>query len=174
LHRAPRVPRQWIAFDYGAIEDKDTTKRAGSFAINPVLLVALVRGILTGSIERSSVTTTAQGERRVHYEANVSRDKAERRRPEDERELIDKIFAANAIGGRVFPVHIWLDERGNLRTFEVRMRQRLSSVDRADLTVTLRIEPNAAVVAGSIARPDRRATARVSTLGQLVTAVSGA
>ena len=53
LRRQPRIVRQWIAFDYRQIKDKDTTKQAGSYAINPTVLLDLVKGTLTGSIERS-------------------------------------------------------------------------------------------------------------------------
>lgn len=162
LRRASHIPRQWIAFDYDSLDKKDRTKRAGSFAINPAVLVRLVQGVLTGSIER-------HGDR---YDANVNRDKAERHLSEDERKLLDKIFRANAISKRTFPAHIWLDRDGALRRFEVRMRQRLTSVDRADLTV--RIDFDGAGSPLRIGTPDRRATATVSSLGQLVTSVARA
>jgi hypothetical protein len=160
LRRASRIPREWIAFDYASLDKKDRNKRAGSFAINPAVLVRLVQGVLTGSIER-------HGDR---YDANVNRDKAERHLSEDERKLLDKIFRANAISKRTFPAHIWLDRDGALRRFEVRMRQRLTSIDRADLTVRIDFDGVGSPI--RIGAPDRRATATVSSLGQLVTSVA--
>jgi hypothetical protein len=160
LRRASRIPREWIAFDFGELDEHDDTKRAGSFAINPAVLLRLVQGVLTGSIER-------HGDR---YDANVNRDKAERHLAEDERELLDKIFRANAVTKHTFPAHIWLAADGSLRRFEVRLRQQLTNIDRADLTVTIDVTGTGGDV--SIGAPDRKATATVSSLGQLVTAVA--
>jgi hypothetical protein len=168
LRRTPRIPRQWIAFDYDALDDKDTTKRAGSLAINPVLLLELTRGVLTGSLER--VATDEPG--LTLYEANVNRDKAERRLSEERRKLIDKIYVANAVSKRTFPARIWLDDDGNLRRFEVTLRQALNNIDRADLLVT--IDVSGVRDGGPIPKPDSKATASVGSLGQLVTAVSSA
>lgn len=162
LQRRSRIPREWIAFDFGAIDKRDKTKRAGSLAINPTVILRLAKGVLTGSIERHG----------DHYEANVNRDKAERRLSEDERKELNKVFNANAIGGQTFKARIWLDGRGALRRFEVRLRQRLTSVDRADLTVT--IDVDALGLPLHIAAPARAGTATVSSLGQLVTAVARA
>jgi hypothetical protein len=160
LRRASRIPREWIAFDYDDLDKKDDTKRAGSFAISPTVVLHLVQGVLTGSIER-------HGDR---YDANVNRDKAERHLSEDDRKLLDKIFRANAVSNHTFPAHIWLDGSGALRKFEVRMRQHLTSVDRADLTVTIELDRTGLPL--RIEAPDRKATATVSTLGQLVTSVA--
>lgn len=169
LQRAPRIPRQWIAFDYRRLDEKDTTKRAGSLAINPVTIVGLTQGLLTGSVTAHPVQQ--DGQALTRYDGNVSRDKAERRLSEDDRKLLDKVFAANAVSGRTYPAHIWLDAGGNLRRFEVRLGQRLTNVDRANLTVTIDIAGPAGPV--TIPRPDPKATGTVESLGQLVTAVSG-
>jgi hypothetical protein len=50
------------------------------------------------------------------------------------------------------------------------MRQHLTSVDRADLTVTIELDRTGLPL--RIEAPDRKATATVSTLGQLVTSVA--
>ena len=88
-------------------------------------MLRLAGGVLTGSIERHADPKTGL----VRYDANVSRDKAERRLNEDDRKLLDKVFRANVIGGRTFPARIWLDGDGNLRRFEVKLRQSLTNVD---------------------------------------------
>ena len=171
LRRAPRIPRQWIAFDYSKIKDHDDTKRAGSYALNPDVLVRLLSGVLTGSIKQRSADPAA-GQGLVRYDANVSRDKADRRLSERDRKTLNKMFTANAISGRVFKARIWLDATGQLRRFSITMRQGLSSIDRADLTVT--IDVGSAGTAVNVVRPDPKATAVVGTLGQLVSSVSGA
>jgi hypothetical protein len=160
LRRASRIPRKWVAFDFDGLDNDDSSTRAGSFAINPTVLLRLIHGVLTGSIER-------HGDR---YDANVNRDKAERKLSEDERTVLDKIFRANAVSKRTFPAHIWLDRNGALARFEVRLRQHLTSVDRADLTVTIGLDR--AGVPLHIGAPDRTTTATVATLGQLVTSVA--
>lgn len=169
LRRAPRVPRQWIGFDYQSIKDKDATKRAGSYALNPDVVLRLAQGVLSGSIKRSGPEPSPEGEL-TRYDANVSRDKAERRLPESQRKTLDKMFKANAISGHVFKASIWLDGKGALRRFDVTLRQSLTSIDRADLRVVLTITGTGA--RADIARPDPKATARVGSLGQLVTAVT--
>ncbi|MEY2425494.1 MAG: hypothetical protein QOI61_1066, partial [Actinomycetota bacterium] len=51
LRRTVQIVREWAAFDFSEIPDDDRTKHGGSFAINPVTLLRLTTGVLTGSIE---------------------------------------------------------------------------------------------------------------------------
>ncbi|MEY2471112.1 MAG: hypothetical protein QOK28_441 [Actinomycetota bacterium] len=167
LRRRVQIVREWAAFDYAGIADHDKTKHAGSIAVNPVDLLRLTKGVLTGSIERRG----AERESLVRYDANVSRDKAERGLSEHARKVLDKEFKANAVTRRVFPAKFWLDTHGDLKRFEVKLRQQLTSIDRGDLTLSLDLAPapNAVV----IKKPGRRGTVRVHTLGELVTTVTG-
>ncbi|HVT76773.1 MAG TPA: hypothetical protein VHD87_07065 [Acidimicrobiales bacterium] len=167
LRRRVQIVRQWAMFDYAAIADHDQTKHAGSLAINPVDLLRLTQGVLTGSIERRG---TEHG--LVRFDANVSRDKAERDLSEDARKVLDKEFTANAITRTVFPAKFWLDAHGNLRRLELTLRQQLTPVDRGDLTVSFDLlSPAAAPL--PVTRPSRRVTAESRTLGELVTTVTG-
>jgi hypothetical protein len=166
LRRRVQIVREWAAFDYAAIKDRDRTKHAGSLAVNPVDLLRLSKGVLAGSVKRRG---TEDG--LVRYDANVGRDKAERKLSEEAREILDKEFIANAITRKVFPAKFWLDGRGALARMQVKLRQQLSNVDRADLTITLDLAPAPAPVA--IKKPGRRGTVRVRTLGELVTTVAG-
>jgi hypothetical protein len=168
LQRASRIPREWIAFDFASLDSADSTKRAGSLAINPVVLLGLVKGTLTGSIERSATGESGL----TRYDGNVNRDKAERDLSDDEHKLLDKIFTANAVSGRTFPASIWLDGKGDIRRFRVRLRQHLTNVDRADLTITIDLRASDHRV--RVGAPDSKATASVESLGQLVTAVARA
>jgi hypothetical protein len=124
--------------------------------------------VLAGSIERRG----ADADGLVQYDANVSRDKAERKLSEDEREVLDKEFVANAVTRTVFPAKFWLDADGALVRMEVKLRQQLTNVDRADLTIRFDLSPVDSAVA--IARPGNRGTVHVRTLGELVTTVTGA
>lgn len=169
LRRAPRVPRQWIAFDYSKIKDRDSTKRAGSYAISPDAILRLGNGVLTGSIKRVGVEGTGE-DQLVRYDANVNRDKAERRLSEQQKKTLDKIFKANAVSARVFKARFWLDGHGRLRRMAVSLRQSLTNIDRADLNLTIDITKTGVPVA--IPVPDPKATAVVGSLGQLVTSVS--
>jgi hypothetical protein len=161
LRRTVQIVREWAAFNFAEIPDRDRTKHGGSFAINPVALLRLTTGVLTGSVKRDGTI----------LRANVSRDKAERDLSEDEREVLDKMFTANAITRRVFPARFHFDAKG-LTGFELTLRQQLSSKDRADLKikVTISREP---LETFAIKKPSRRGIVNVSTLGQLVTTVSG-
>ena len=167
LRRRLQIVREWAAFDYAAIKDRDRTKHGGSLAVNPVDLLRLSRGVLAGSIKRRGVDASG----RVEYDANVSRDKAERNLSEHEREILTKEFLANAITRRVFPAKFWLESDGSLARMQVKLRQQLSSVDRADLTVTFdfALQPDRVV----IKPPGKQGTVHVRTLGELVTTVTG-
>jgi hypothetical protein len=167
LRRRLQIVREWAAFDYAAIKDRDRTKHGGSLAVNPVDLLRLSRGVLAGSIKRRSADASG----RVEYDGNVSRDKAERNLTEDEREILDKEFVANAITRRVFPAKFWLDADGSLARMQVKLRQQLSSVDRADLTVSFdfALQPTPVVIKA----PGKQGTVHVRTLGELVTTVTG-
>jgi hypothetical protein len=166
LRRRLHIVRDWAKFDFAAIADHDRTKHAGSYAVNPVDLVRLSTGVLTGSIKRVGTTGDL-----TRYDGNVSRDKAERKLSEDAREVLDKEFTANAITRRVFPATFWLDKDGRLAILRIAMRQQLTNVDRADLTITLVLAPFTKDV--SIAAPSRTDSVTVSSLGQLVTTVTG-
>jgi hypothetical protein len=167
LRRRVQIVREWAVFDFAAIADHDKTKHAGSIAINPVDLLRLTRGVLAGSIKRRG----AEREGLVRYDANVGRDKAERKLNDDARKVLDKEFSANAVTRRVFPAKFWLDAQGNLKRFEVKLRQQLSNIDKGDLTITLDLSP--ATTAAAIKTPGRRGTVHVHTLGELVTTVTG-
>jgi hypothetical protein len=162
LRRTVQIVREWAAFDFSEIPDDDRTKHGGSFAINPVTLLRLTTGVLTGSIEPKG----------SYFKANVSRDKAERNLSEDERDVLDKMFTANAVTRRVFPAQFTLSPNGELTSFQVTLRQQLSSKDRADLTVNFQLRPGQS--AATIKRPARKGTVQVRSLNQLVTTVSGA
>ncbi|MDQ1396865.1 MAG: hypothetical protein QOG64_2124 [Acidimicrobiaceae bacterium] len=170
LRRAPRVQRRWLSFDYGSLPKDDSTKTAGSYAINPIVVTHLAVGTLTGSMKLIG-PDTIDGAHTTHYRMNVSRDKAERHLPEKQQKELDKIFRANAIGGGVFPAEAWVDDAGSLRRFTVRLRQSLSRTDRADLDVTLQLAPSATPV--EVPVPDAKETAVVQDLGQLVHGASG-
>ena len=163
LHRAPKIERRWLTFDYAALAKRDTTKTAGSFAISPLFLTRLAAGTLTGSVHLAGPG---------HYAMNVSRDKAERRLTEDQRKELDKVFRANAIGGRVFKAQAWIDETGKLKQFVVQLRQSLSRTDRDDLHITLELTSVGAPI--TITAPDPKQTAGVANLGQLVHGTVGA
>lgn len=165
LHRPVKIQRNWIALDFASLPKRDSNKTAGSYAISPLVIEGLAFGTLTGSI-RSRGTETIDGIETVHSTMNVSRDKAERYLPEKAREDLEKIYRANAIGGRVFKAETWVDRNGRLRRIQVRMRQTLSRIDRADLILTLDLTPAAGGVA--VAVPDPKTTAVVQNLGQLI------
>ena len=170
LRRRVQIVREWAAFDFAAIDDDDKTKHAGSFAINPVDLLRLTEGTLTGSIKRRGTVAGL-----TRYDANVSRDKAERHLSEDARQVLDNEFRANAVGRRVFPASFWLDGGGAIRRLRITLRQQLTKADRADLRVTFdSIAPADVSAAAAIKAPGRRGTVNVRTLGELVTTVSGA
>jgi hypothetical protein len=165
LHRPIKIQRNWVALDYASLPKRDSTKSAGSYAISPIVIERLVTGALTGSVKQRSTQSIA-GVAMTRYTMNVSRDKAERHLTDGQRQDLDKIFRANAIGRRVFPADVWIDPTGTLRHVEVRMRQTLSRIDRADLIIDLDLAPASTAVLVPV--PDGKTTAVVKNLGLLI------
>ena len=170
LHRSAKIQRHWTGFDFASLPRNDETRTAGSYAISPAVLVHLASGTLTGSI-RVLGPEAVSGVDTTHYRMNVSRDKAFRLLPETARKDLGKIFRANAIGGDVFPAEAWIGADGLLRRFSVRLRQSLSSNDKADLFVFVNLHDFGAAV--TIPLPDPKETATVLNLGQLVHSGAG-
>ena len=108
------ISGSWIDFDYSSFPKRDKTKSAGSYAISPIVIERLALGALTGSIHQWAIETV-EGVATTHYKMNVSCDKAERHLSDKQRQDLDKMFRANAIGGQVFAAEAWVDSTGTLR-----------------------------------------------------------
>jgi hypothetical protein len=95
--------------------------------LNPVFLVELVEGALTGSVERVGPDTVADVPV-TRYDANISFDKAmtELDFDDEQREVRLRLFRLLGSRKDVVPAQIWVDEDGRLRRLRVEFEQRIS------------------------------------------------
>lgn len=123
-----RLDLEQMREDSGEISPFEGNAELILVALHPVLLVDLAAGTLTGSIETIG-TESSGGEQLTGYEVNVALSKAigdtrRSRYPEDRREAIEQLIELLGVDGDVHPGEVWLDDRGDLRRFELRLRQR--------------------------------------------------
>lgn len=157
--------RPWLELDFNDVPKRDSNRTAGSLALSPDLIVLLLRGSLTGSVRRAGPTQIG-GASAMHYKMNVSLDKTEAGFSDAARQLLDKIFRANAIHGRVYKAEVWIGEDSLPRRIVVNVRQQLDHDNRADLRVQLDLTGFG--VAATVQPPSADQIARVTSLGQLV------
>lgn len=157
--------RPWLELDYDQLPKRDSDKTAGSLGVSPNLVVLLLRGALTGSTHRVG-TDVIGGSPAVHYKLNLGLNEAEHGLPDKSQVVIAKILRANAITGTVFPAEVWIGSDGLPRRIDVRFRQRLDQLDRADLRLELDLTGWGSPV--TIAVPGKEETAVVQNFGQLV------
>jgi hypothetical protein len=112
-------------------------------SLHPAIVLDLVSGTLTGSIETVG-PETVNGIETTHYTVNVAIDKAfgdvrRGRYPEDRRELVADLFMLLGIDGNVHHGDVWLDATGQVRRFRVALTQKPVTKVEFDLIVTLDI-----------------------------------
>ncbi|MEA3056105.1 MAG: hypothetical protein QOD30_1537 [Actinomycetota bacterium] len=145
----PRDARPWVRVDGRDInegDEIDPTEDAPSFfafALNPVLLVDLISGPLSGSVKKvgiekiGRVTTT-------HYTANFDIEKVQKhtrrkRFPEDTRKATDDVLKVLAVSGKVHKGEVWIDSAGLPRQFTIRLKEEPIRHFVIEHTITLRL-----------------------------------
>jgi hypothetical protein len=167
----PGTSRPWLELDFSRLPRVAQDQAAGSYAVNPVLLLRLARGTLTGSVKPLSGPAARRlppGD--VGYQVNFDLDKAEKGMTDADKQVVARTLGANAVFETVFPGAVWLTPSGGLDGMEVTFPQRLDQDTRAALVVVLsglRTGPAAAV---DVPSPEQ--TVSVSSLGALVHGVA--
>lgn len=141
--------------------------------VDPQLLIDLLSGALTGSIEAGD--RLPDGTR--PYSFNVSIDKANRtlRLPEDARKNRAKALRSLAISDDVFPARAHLRADGSLSRFSVTFTERPDKQAALELAASLEVRPSSSATkaaAAILAVPDRAATVRVPSLGDIGAALA--
>lgn len=126
--------RPWMKLDAAALPDGDgkvdvtlLAPEALRNALNPVLVLDLIAGALSGSVDLAEQPDTVADASTTRYDANFDIEKAlegtrRGRYPERDREAIyDELRLLN-LSGRVFPGSVWLDEEGRPRRFRIDLR----------------------------------------------------
>jgi hypothetical protein len=129
-----RDARPWVRVDLEDLDDggselspTDDQPFIGAYAINPIALLDIAAGPLTGSIERVG-EEEIDGVAVTRYDANfdiekVLRDTRRGRWPEEKREALEDVLDVLAVRGTTHEGHVWLDADGNPRRFKLRLRE---------------------------------------------------
>jgi hypothetical protein len=130
--------KRWARFDFERepsvdIDDTDRRRAVGAGMISPALATELLEGVLTGSIERESTAMIA-GVTTTRYRAKLSQDAAAREvDDEDRREGLLRLFATLGVQDDLFPVEVWMDDRGLVRRISFVLRQQKDRVNAFEL-----------------------------------------
>lgn len=170
--------RPWFRVDLDRLNDLDVPSLAllrdaagpGMVAVvSPQLLVDLLSGVLTGSLEVG--TPAPDGTKELTF--NVSVDKANRslRLSEDERDEREKVLRALAITGDIHAGTATLRPDGTLRRLTITFDQTPDKQTKLALTAEMLLGPATADSEDILAVPARERTVRVPTLPSIIAAV---
>lgn len=145
----PRDARPWVRVDGSDInegDEVDPTQDAPSFfafAINPVRLVDLIAGPLSGSVRKVG-TETIGDVSTTHYTANfdlekVMKDTRRERFPEDTREAFEDVLDVLAVAGTIHEGEVWIDDEGRPRQFTIRLEEEPIKHFVIEHTITLQL-----------------------------------
>lgn len=138
--RAAGGKQHWVRFDFKRepkvdIDDTDRRRAVGAGVISPALAVEVLKGALTGSIERIGVETAA-GAQATHYKVRFSQDSAAREVDDDDRrEGLLRTFETLGLQDDVFPGEVWIDDDGLIRRIKFVLRQQKDRVNAFRLTL---------------------------------------
>ena len=172
--------RPWLTLDVGSLDEDASLPFSNSdpirmpytaFAIPPAVLVDLVAGALTGSLEQLG-TEDIDGVAVRGYRANFDLEKMltdtrEESYDDERREAVERTFETLDIDETVHPGTVWLDEQGRPRrvTYELDAKPRRRWT--FGITVTLDLVEWGAPAA--IDTPSIEETIRISSLNRLMT-----
>ncbi len=144
LGPASKTRRSWLKLDYKNLSDEVAELDEESAldhienGVNPAHLVALLRGVLTGSVEARG-TEEVRGVKTSRYKVNFDREKATRAWEEEDLDAFNGVLAAMRVPKSqvVLPGDAWLDDQGLLRRMRVRFDEKFPRRAEIQLTITL-------------------------------------
>lgn len=178
--------RPWVRFDLddvgegaGELSPLRGEGATAIVALHPAVIVDLVAGTLTGSIETVGAETI-DGVETTHYAVNIAIEKAledvrRSRYPEDRRELVERLIELLGVDGDVHAADVWLDADGGLRRFSVSLVQKPVTKVEFALVVTLDISGDITDATGSgvPTPPTPEQVLSVDSVVRFITTVTG-
>jgi hypothetical protein len=137
---------------------------------NPLFLLKLLRGTLTGSVD-DLAEDSVRGVPTRHYRLNIDREKAVKDEDEDVQDAYEALFKTFFATRTVFPGEVWLDDEGVPRRYEITLKSSVRRHALADIELTVELFDLGQPV--QIALPGKGETAKVDGLGSLVQALTG-
>jgi hypothetical protein len=169
--RAADAGRSWVKLDLRDLYDDRDDLRAdgyGANAISPLALVDLLRGALTGSVQRLGEEDIA-GVATTHYRVNFAFDKAFDKAPDDLREGVEAALSVmGASYDGVVKGEVWLDTAGLPRRVAVTVPETKGRDQAIDLRYRLDLSDFG--VATEIHLPKNRDIERVNSVNELYSA----
>ncbi len=111
-HEQLQLPTPWVKMDLDAMAGMQGMESLSQLSNNnPANSMEMLRGV-SEEVEEVG-TEDVRGTFTTHYKATVDLDKALEQVPEENREVVEKLF--DGMGVDTLPVDIWLDEEGLLR-----------------------------------------------------------
>lgn len=137
---------------------------------NPLFLLSLLRGTLSGSVDRIGAEPI-RGVPTTHYKLNIDREKAVKHYPQRVQDAYEAVFKSLFATRTVFPGEVWLDRDGRPRQYSVTLKSRVRRTALVDFHLTVELFDLGQPV--QIVLPTKRETVVVDGLGGLARAVSG-
>lgn len=159
----PDDARPWVRLDLddlddtaGALDPLDGGGANAVYALHPALLVDLVAGTLTGSIEKREDDALEAGSSR--YDVNVSirkalQDTRRSRYPEQRRESVEEVLRLLGVVGDLHPGEVWLDAEGRIRRFRIEFLQEPRRKIEFRMIVSVEVAPSATAEPADPFRP---------------------
>jgi hypothetical protein len=177
-----KTQRPWVRLDLKGIDPDDIDnssielvdaigrlQESAGFD-NPLFLLTLLRGALSGSVEAVGHETIG-GVSTTHFRFNVDREKAVRDEDEDVQDAYETVFKSIFATRTVFPAEVWLDAQGLPRRYSLTLKANLRRHSIADLVLTVELVDVGQPV--DVALPAKSETVKVENLGGLAQAVTG-
>jgi hypothetical protein len=168
--------RPWVKLSFESLKVRRALSPGSGYgyadALNPAYLLDMLRGTLTGSVERRGQEDVG-GTSTTRYDVNIGLDKAFKDVPERRRDGIEAYTVISGISlSRVAPATVWLGADGLPRRIQVTMSQRPDIEQRADVTYELELASFGAPL--DLHLPKRKEIATVDTMGPIIAATSAA
>ncbi|HYD09069.1 MAG TPA: hypothetical protein VEA78_03115 [Acidimicrobiales bacterium] len=172
--------RPWLSLDVDDLGDDAALPFSNSdpvrmpytmFALPPAVLVDLVAGALTGSLE-SVGAEDIDGVAVQGYRANFDLEKMlgdtrEDAYDEEHREAVERMFGALDVDSSVHPGEVWLDDEGRPRRIELELEA--SPRRRWTFGMTVTVDLLEWGVPAAIDTPTIEETIRISSINRLMT-----
>jgi hypothetical protein len=166
--------RPWLQLDIGTLYDSRRRFAGvgyGHDLLSPLWIVDLLRGALTGSIERVGTAQVADVAT-TEYKVNFAWDKSLKGAPDDHVRAVETALTLLAVPPKVMKGRVWLDAEGVVRQMQVEIRQSKGRHQTVSWQHTVRFAAIGQPV--TIVLPKAAQVARVDSLGPIANAATGA
>ena len=164
----------WLQLDYGRLYDNRKSQAGvgyGHALLNPLWIVDLLKGTLTGSIKRVGPAQVG-GVATTEFAANFAWDKSLKGSSDQHTRAVAAAMTLLGVPTNVVKGNVWLDATGNVRQMWVSIREHKGRHDVVAWHYTIRFAAIGHAV--TIALPKTTEIARVDSIGPVVTAESAA